>query len=69
MNDYMININPHEPHMPAENYSHMMMEDEHLVGDGVGDDGGEEALEILLSRVENGINQFSKMKIMVVAAL
>jgi hypothetical protein len=55
--------------MPAKNYSHMMMEDEHLVGDGVGDDGGEEALKILLSRVENGINQSSKTKIMVVAVL
>jgi hypothetical protein len=31
--------------MPTENYSHMMMEDEHMVdGDGVGDNGVEEAL-------------------------
>jgi hypothetical protein len=56
--------------MPTENYSHMMMEDEHMVhGDGVGDDDGEEALEIPLSGVENRNNQPPKTKIMVVAAL
>jgi hypothetical protein len=40
--------------MPIEDYSHMVMENKHMVdGDGVGDDGGEEALEIPISRVES----------------
>jgi hypothetical protein len=44
--------------MTLENYSHMMMEDEHMVdGDGVSDDGGEESLKIPFSRVEDMINQ------------
>jgi hypothetical protein len=56
--------------MPTENYSHMVRENKHMVdGDGVGDDGGEEALKIPLSGVENGINQPLKTKIDVVAAL
>jgi hypothetical protein len=34
----------------------MVMENKHMVdGDGVGDDGGEEALEILLFGAESGI--------------
>jgi hypothetical protein len=33
--------------MPTENYSHMVMESKHMVaGDGVDDDGDEEALKI-----------------------
>jgi hypothetical protein len=56
--------------MPTENYSHMEMQNKHMVdGDGVGDDDGEEALEIPLYRVENRINQPPKMKIVVVAVL
>jgi hypothetical protein len=48
----------------------MMMEDEHMVdGDGVGDDGVEEALKISLSGVENMINQPPKTKIIMVVAL
>jgi hypothetical protein len=32
--------------MPTENYSHMVMENKHMVGGyGVDDDGGEEALD------------------------
>jgi hypothetical protein len=35
--------------MPTYNYSHVVMENKHMVdGDGVGDDGGEEALNLLL---------------------
>jgi hypothetical protein len=56
--------------MPTEIYSHMVMENKHMVdGDGVDDDGGEEALEIPLSSVENRINQPPKTNIMVVAVL
>ena len=56
--------------MPTENYSHMMMENRNMVdGDGVGDDGGEETLEIPFSGVESRINLTQKTKIMVVAAL
>jgi hypothetical protein len=49
------------------NYSHMMMKNKHMV-DGVGDDGGEEALDIPLSGVENRINRPTKMKIVAAAA-
>jgi hypothetical protein len=56
--------------MPTDNYSHMVMENKHMVGaDGVDDNGGEEALKIPLSGVESRINQPPKMKIMVAAAL
>jgi hypothetical protein len=57
MNDYMINlIQSHGSHMTTEDYSHMVMENKHMVdGDGVGDDDGEEALEIPLSGVESRI--------------
>jgi hypothetical protein len=42
--------------MPIEYYSHMVMENKHMDdGDGGGDDGDEEALEIPLSRVKIGI--------------
>jgi hypothetical protein len=42
--------------MPTEDYSHMVMENKHLVdGDDGDDDGDEEALEIPLSEVEIGI--------------
>jgi hypothetical protein len=47
---------PQEPHMPIEDYSHMVMENRHMVdGDGVGDDNSEESLEIPLSGVESRI--------------
>lgn len=47
--------------MPTENYSHMVMEIKHMVdGDGVGDDGGEETLEIPLSGVERQDQTSSK---------
>jgi hypothetical protein len=50
--------------MPIENYSHMVMGNKHMVGgDGVGDDCGQEVLEIPLSGVESKINQPSKRKI------
>ena len=56
--------------MPTENYSHMVMENKHMVdGDGVGDDGGEDGVEIPLSGVESRINLIPKMKIVVGAAL
>jgi hypothetical protein len=41
----------------------------HGDGYGVGDDGGEESLEIPLSGVENMINQPPKMKIVVTVVL
>jgi hypothetical protein len=42
--------------MPTKDYSHMVMENNHMVdGDGGGDYGDEEALEIPLSGVEIGI--------------
>jgi hypothetical protein len=48
----------------------MVMENKHMVGgDDVGDDGGEEALEIPLSGVESRINQTPKTKIIVLAVL
>jgi hypothetical protein len=48
----------------------MVMENKHMVdGDGVGDDGDEEALEIPLSGVESRILHTSKMKIAMVAVL
>jgi hypothetical protein len=56
--------------MPTEDYSHMMMESEHMVvGDDVGDDGGGEALEIPFSGVENRINLTPKTKIVMPAVL
>jgi hypothetical protein len=71
MNDYIINlIQSHGPHIPTEDYSHMVMENKHMVdGDGGGDDGDEEALEIPLSGVESRILQPPKMKIAMAAAL
>jgi hypothetical protein len=48
----------------------MVMENKHMVdGDGGGDDDGEEALKIPLSRVESMILQPPKTKIVMVAAL
>ena len=56
--------------MPTENYSHMVMEMEHMVdGEGLDDDGGEGGVKIPLSGVESRINLISKMKIVVVATL
>jgi hypothetical protein len=56
--------------MPIENYSHIVMENKHMVGgDGVGDDGGEQTLKIPLSGVESRINLTPTMKIVVAAAL
>jgi hypothetical protein len=58
------------PHMPTEDYSHMVMENKHMVdGDVGGDDGDEEAFEIPLSRVEIRIMQPPKMKIAMVVTL
>jgi hypothetical protein len=48
----------------------MVMKNKHMVGgDGVGDDGSEEPLDIPLSCVESRTNQPPKMKIMVAVAL
>jgi hypothetical protein len=48
----------------------MVMDNKHMVdGDGGGDDGDKEALEITLSEVEIGILQPLKKKITMVAAL
>jgi hypothetical protein len=56
--------------MPIEDYSHMVMENKHMVdGDGVGDDGGEEALKIPLCGVDSRILQPLKMKIAMVEVL
>ena len=56
--------------MPTQNYSHMVIENKHMVdGDDVGDDGCEDGVEIPLSGVENRTNLIPKTKIMVVAAL
>ena len=56
--------------MPTEDYSHMVMGNKQMVGgDGIGDDGGEDPLEIPLSSVESRINLTPKMKIVVVAVL
>jgi hypothetical protein len=56
--------------MPTENYSHMVMEMEHMVdGDGLGDDGGEDGIEIPLSGVEGRTNLIPEMKIVVATAL
>jgi hypothetical protein len=50
--------------MPTEDYSHMVMENKHMVdGDGVGDDDGEEALEIPLFEVESRILQPQKQRL------
>jgi hypothetical protein len=47
--------------MPTEDYSHMVMENKHMVDrDSGGDDDGEEALEIPLSIVESMILQPQK---------
>ena len=41
--------------MPTENYSHMVMEMEHMVGgDGLGDDGGEGAAKSQSPEWESG---------------
>jgi hypothetical protein len=56
--------------MPTEDYSRMVMENKHMDdGDGGGDDGDEEALEIPISGVEIRILQPPKMKIALLAAL
>jgi hypothetical protein len=56
--------------MPREYYSHMVMESEHMVvGDDVGDDDGEQDLEIPLSSVEIRTNLTLETKIVDVAAL
>jgi hypothetical protein len=40
--------------MPTEDYSHMVMDNKHMMDRyGVSDDGDEEALKIPLSRVES----------------
>jgi hypothetical protein len=56
--------------MPTEDYSLMVMENRHMVdGDGVGDDDGEEALEIPLSGEDSRILEPTKTKIAMVTAL
>ena len=56
--------------MPTAKYSHMAMKDEHMVdGDGLGDDGGENGVEIPLSGVENRTNLIPETNILVAAAL
>jgi hypothetical protein len=56
--------------MSIKNYSHMVIENKHMVGgDSVGDDGGEEPLKIPLSGVDSRINQPPKTKIVVAAML
>ena len=56
--------------MPTENYSHMVMENKHMVdGDDGGGDGGEDGVEIPLSGMESRTNLIPEMKIVVVAAL
>jgi hypothetical protein len=56
--------------MPTEDYSHMVMDNKHIVdGDGVGDDDGEEALKIPLCGEESRILHPPKMKIAMVAVL
>jgi hypothetical protein len=56
--------------MPIEDYSHMVMENKHIVdGDGVGDDCDEETLETPLSGVESRFVQPPKTKIVMVAVL
>ncbi len=56
--------------MPTENYSHMVMENKHMVdGDDVDDDGGEDGVKIPLSGVESRTNLIPETKIVVVAAL
>jgi hypothetical protein len=50
--------------MPTEDYSHMVMENKQNVdGNDIGDDDGEEALEIPLFEVESRILQPPKTKI------
>ena len=49
--------------MPTENYSHMVMEMEHMVdGDGLGDDGGEGGGEIPLPAGESRTNLISETR-------
>jgi hypothetical protein len=56
--------------MPTEDYSLMVIENKHMVdGEGGGDDGDEEALEISLFRVEIRILQPPKTKIVMPTAL
>ena len=67
----MINlIQSPPPHMPTGNYSHMDGEMKHMVdGDGVGDDGGDEAPRILSPGEKSRSRLTPKTKIVVVAAL
>ena len=56
--------------MPTGNYSHMVMEMEHMVdGDGLGDDGGEDDVEFPLSIAERKTDLIPETKIVVAAAL
>ena len=56
--------------MPTENYSHMVMENKHMVdGDDGGDDGGKDGIEIPLFDVESRTNLIPETKIVVVVAL
>ena len=56
--------------MPTENYSHMVMEMEHMVdGDGLGDDGGEGGGEIPIPGVGIRADLIPQLKIVVAAEL
>ena len=56
--------------MPTENYSHMVMEMEHMVGgDGLGDDGGEGGGEIPIPDVGIMLDLISQTKIVLAAEL
>ena len=62
--------NPHPPHMPTANYSHMVMGMELMVdGDEGGEDGGEDGLRIPPPGEKSWINLSPKSKIMAPAAL
>ena len=56
--------------MPTENYSHMVMEMEHMVnGDGLGDDGGEGGGEFPIPGVGITADLIPQLKIVVAAEL
>ena len=56
--------------MPTENYSHMVIEMEHMVdGDGLGDDGGEGGGEIPILGVGIRADLIPQLKIVVPAEL
>ena len=67
---WSISSNPHPPHMPTANYSHMVMERELMVdGDDGGGDGGEDGLRIPPPEEKSWIDLSSETKIVMVAAV